>query len=39
MTTPASAALYGDLRLIDIGMELFVGIHLPMVKQSNHVQA
>jgi len=27
MTTPARAALYADLRLIDIGMELFVEIH------------
>ncbi|MBB1426790.1 flagellar brake protein [Shewanella sp. SG44-2] len=27
MTTPVSASLYADLRLIDIGMELFVEIH------------
>jgi nitrate reductase NapAB chaperone NapD len=27
MTTPVSASLYADLRLIDIGMELFIEIH------------
>lgn len=27
MTTPASAPIYGDLSLIDIGMDLFIEIH------------